>query len=68
VRVESWLARDESTPSKKASRGEQLVLLADALTGLPADQRTALELRVLTKFAGKPPLRVFRRRLLAITD
>jgi RNA polymerase sigma-70 factor, ECF subfamily len=44
TRLESWLAEDQSTPSQKAMRAEQLVLLARALAQLPGDQRTAIEL------------------------
>jgi RNA polymerase sigma-70 factor (ECF subfamily) len=41
------LAADESTPSQRASRREQAVLLADALGRLPADYREVLILRHL---------------------
>jgi RNA polymerase sigma-70 factor (ECF subfamily) len=44
ARLETWLAQDESTPSQKVAKAEQLVLLAAALAQLPHDQRTALEL------------------------
>ena len=44
ARLESWLARDESTPGRKAARAEELLLLAVALASLPEDQRTAIEL------------------------
>jgi RNA polymerase sigma-70 factor (ECF subfamily) len=41
------LMADESTPSQRASRREQAVLLADALNRLPADYREVLILRHL---------------------
>jgi len=44
TRLESWLARDQSTPSQQAMRAEQLILLARALAQLPEDQRRALHL------------------------
>jgi RNA polymerase sigma-70 factor, ECF subfamily len=45
--LEQWLAIDQSSPSQRASRTEQLVLLADALLQLPEDQREAVELHHL---------------------
>ncbi len=47
VRVEAWLASEDSSPSQRASREEELVRLADALAQLPADQRAAVELHHL---------------------
>jgi RNA polymerase sigma-70 factor, ECF subfamily len=44
ARLESWLAEDQSTPSQKAVRAEQLGTLSRALAQLPDDQRTAIEL------------------------
>jgi RNA polymerase sigma-70 factor, ECF subfamily len=41
------LAADQSTPSGKASWEEDIVRLARALAGLPADQRRVIELRYL---------------------
>ncbi len=46
-RVEQWLAAEQSSPSQRASRHEQLVRLATALAQLPADQRDAVELHHL---------------------
>lgn len=46
-RVEQWLAAEQSSPSQRASRHEQLVRLAAALTQLPDDQREAVELHHL---------------------
>lgn len=43
----NWLAADQSTPSRKASRSEDLLILADALTQLPEPQREAIVLHHL---------------------
>jgi RNA polymerase sigma-70 factor (ECF subfamily) len=47
ARLESWLAAEDTSPSKKLERQEQLLRMAQALAGLPDDQRSALELRHL---------------------
>jgi RNA polymerase sigma-70 factor, ECF subfamily len=41
------LAADQSTPSSRASWEEEILRLARALAGLPADQRRVIELRYL---------------------
>ncbi len=50
-RLESILAADQTTPSQKAIRHEQLIRLADAIVQLPDDQRQAVELRHLQGLA-----------------
>jgi RNA polymerase sigma-70 factor (subfamily 1) len=47
ARLEAWLGADQSSPSQKVQREEQLLQLSDALSRLSEDERTALELRYL---------------------
>jgi len=42
VRVDGWLAANQSSPSQKAERSEQTASLADALAVLPEAQREAI--------------------------
>jgi RNA polymerase sigma-70 factor (ECF subfamily) len=46
-RLAGWLAADQSSPSQKAAREEELLALAKGLAGLPADQRLAVEIKHL---------------------
>jgi RNA polymerase sigma-70 factor (ECF subfamily) len=46
-RIEGWLAADQSSPSERAARGEELRALAGALGRLAEDQRQAVELHHL---------------------
>ena len=47
LRVEAWLAAEDESPSRQAQEGERLLGLAEAMAGLPDDQRLALELHHL---------------------
>src|SRR5262249_56724309 len=47
ARVAAWLAAEQSSPSARATRAEQLVRLAEALNTLPEAQREAVTLHHL---------------------
>jgi RNA polymerase sigma-70 factor (ECF subfamily) len=47
ARIEGWLAAEQSSPSERVMRVEELVRLARALAQLPEDQREVIELHHL---------------------
>jgi RNA polymerase sigma-70 factor, ECF subfamily len=59
VRLERYLACEDTSPSARAVRQEETVRLAEALAGLPDDQRTALELKHFHDF----PVEEISRRM-----
>jgi RNA polymerase sigma-70 factor (ECF subfamily) len=46
-RLERWLAAEQSSPSQRAIRQEELLRVAEAMAGLPEPQRRAIELHHL---------------------
>jgi RNA polymerase sigma-70 factor, ECF subfamily len=65
-RLGSMLAADQTSPSQNASRDEQLLLMADALAGLPDDQRRAVEFRHLHGMATAEISRRMDRTVAAV--
>jgi RNA polymerase sigma-70 factor (ECF subfamily) len=51
ARLEAWLASNYSSPSEKAIRHEELLRLSEALSQLPENQRTALEMKHLQSWS-----------------
>src|SRR3954451_20333783 len=66
ARLESWLAAEDTSQGKRFERQEQLLRMAEALAGLPDDQRTALELRHLRGLAVAEVAREMGRSPAAI--
>ncbi|MDR3632510.1 MAG: sigma-70 family RNA polymerase sigma factor [Isosphaeraceae bacterium] len=50
-RLDALLAADQTSPSERAVRGEEFLRLAQALAGLPEDQRRVVELHYLEGLA-----------------
>ncbi len=59
LRLEAWLADDQSSPSQRVERNERVVQLATAVESLPETQRDAIVLHywqgwTLVEIAGEP--------------
>jgi RNA polymerase sigma-70 factor (ECF subfamily) len=67
ARLESLLATEESSPSQELVRAERLVELARALATLPADQRTAVELRYLRGLSVPAVAQQMARSTVSVT-
>jgi RNA polymerase sigma-70 factor, ECF subfamily len=65
-RLESILAADQTSPSQRAIKHEQLIRLANALAQLPDDQRQAVELRHLQGMATVEIARRMNRSVAAV--
>jgi RNA polymerase sigma-70 factor (ECF subfamily) len=68
ARLEQWLAADDTSPSQGVIREERLLRLAEALGRLPADQRTALELRHLQGLAVSEVCRRMGRNTASVAN
>jgi RNA polymerase sigma-70 factor (ECF subfamily) len=67
ARLEAYLDRRESTPGRKAERAEQILRLVAALTELPDDQRTALELHHLRGLTVPEVARRMEKTVASVT-
>jgi RNA polymerase sigma-70 factor (ECF subfamily) len=67
ARLEVLLASEEADPDRGALRAERLVDLAEALAGLPDDQRTAVELRYLHGMAVPDVAGTMGRSTVSVT-
>jgi RNA polymerase sigma-70 factor (ECF subfamily) len=61
ARLEAFLAADQTSPSGRVERQEQLLRLADALVALPDDQRRAVELKHMQGLALVEVARLMNR-------
>jgi len=66
VRMENWLAAEQSSPSQRVMREEQHLRLAQALGQLPDDQRQAIELHHLQGYAVADAGRIMNRSRPAV--
>jgi RNA polymerase sigma-70 factor, ECF subfamily len=66
ARLEAWLAADQSSPSERAQRHEELLRLAEALAELPDDQRRAVELHHLRRLSVEEVARELGRSESAV--
>jgi RNA polymerase sigma-70 factor (ECF subfamily) len=67
ARLASWLAADQSSPSARAQREDQLLALADALAELADDEQDALVLRHVEGLSEAAVAEKLGRTLKAVT-
>jgi RNA polymerase sigma-70 factor (ECF subfamily) len=67
TRLEAWLVRDDSTPSQKVVKAEQLLALAEVLAGLPENQRTAIEIHHLQGHSVSETARRMNKTVASVT-
>ena len=65
-RLEAWIAAEQSSPSQRADKNEQVLRLAEALAAVPPDQRTVLELRHLQGWSLAEIARTMNRSPAAV--
>jgi RNA polymerase sigma-70 factor (ECF subfamily) len=66
ARLAGWLAAEQSSPSARAAREEELLALAQALARLPDDQRLAVEMKHLEGATVAEIAAVLRRSETAV--
>ena len=66
ARLEAWLQSNSTSPSGRVERREQLLRLAEAMSRLPEDQRTALELHHLQGLTVQEVSRQMGRSIAAV--
>jgi RNA polymerase sigma-70 factor (ECF subfamily) len=66
ARLEAWLAADQSSPSERAAREEELLSLAQAVARLPDEQRRAVELHHLLGLSVEETARELSRSESAV--
>lgn len=66
LRLEAILAADQTSPSQRVIRHEQLIRLADAIAQLPDDQRQAVESRHLQGLATADIAQRMNRSVAAV--
>jgi RNA polymerase sigma-70 factor (ECF subfamily) len=64
--LDAWLAEEQSSPSQKAVRNEQVVRLADSLAALPEAQREAVTLHHMQNWTLEEIGRHFGRSASAV--
>jgi len=66
LRVQAWLAAEQSSPSQQAARQEDVIRLAEALARLPEPQREAVFLRHMQDYSLADIARQLNRSKAAV--